>query len=121
MALSSQSEQSRTNMKIEGCATSKGTASYRDRFREAAAKHHFRNEQDLWLSSIGIGTYLGSPDKTTDANYEAAVLGAVELGANLVDTAANYRFQRSERAVGLALSTLIEKQLCRRDELVICT
>lgn len=114
-------KQSGNNMKIEGCVTSTGTATYRDRFKEGSAKHHFRNEQGLWLSSIGIGTYLGNPDKTTDEGYEAAVLRAVELGANLIDTAANYRFQRSERAVGLALSTLIEKQLFGRDEVIICT
>ena len=31
---------------------------------------------------------------------------AVELGANVIDTAANYRFQRSERSIGGALNEL---------------
>ena len=31
---------------------------------------------------------------------------AVELGGNVIDTAANYRFQRSERSIGAALTEL---------------
>lgn len=71
------------------------------------------------LSSIGIGTYLGHPDAATDKNYTEAVVRAVQLGANVIDTAANYRFQRSERSIGDALQTLANEQ--GRDELVICT
>jgi aryl-alcohol dehydrogenase-like predicted oxidoreductase len=45
---------------------------------------------------------------------------AVALGANVIDTAANYRFQRSERSVGLALQALAERGFPRQ-ELIICT
>jgi hypothetical protein len=45
-------------MPINGYATLEGTARYRDRFKERAAENHFRLEQNLWLSSIGLGTYL---------------------------------------------------------------
>ena len=93
------------------CATPEGTARYRDRF----ANRHFSEQQGLFLSSIGIGTYLGNADETTDANYTRAVIRAVQLGVNVIDSAANYRFQRSERSIGQALQTLA------RDELVICT
>jgi aryl-alcohol dehydrogenase-like predicted oxidoreductase len=97
------------------CATTEGTRRYYERFAGRAANGHFRQQQDLVLSSIGIGTYLGDPDEATDANYTNAVVRAVQLGANVIDTAANYRFQRSERSIGAALQTLA------RDELLICT
>ena len=42
------------------------------------------------------------------------------LGANVIDTAANYRFQRSERSVGEALRRLSAAGFAR-DELVVCT
>lgn len=107
-------------MPFDGWATPAGTARYRERFRVDAAKDHFRKQQDLWLSSIGVGTYLGDADDETDARYAAAVTRAVELGANVIDTAANYRFQRSERSIGAALRRLNEQEFAR-DELVICT
>jgi aryl-alcohol dehydrogenase-like predicted oxidoreductase len=108
-------------MPIKGYATLEGTARYRDRFKGRAAENHFRPEQNLWLSSIGLGTYLGKPDEATDARYAEAVMRVVELGANVVDTAANYRFQRSERSIGAALRHLTQERICARDEIVICT
>ncbi|HEV7682145.1 MAG TPA: aldo/keto reductase [Pyrinomonadaceae bacterium] len=102
------------------CATLEGTNRYRERFKDRAAANHFRQQQNLWLSSIGIGTYLGNADDETDARYTAAISRAVRLGANVIDAAANYRFQRSERAIGKALQQLMEDGFSR-DELVICT
>ena len=89
-------------------------------FRAVAAEDHFRKRQDLWLSSIGVGTYLGDADEETDARYAEAVARAVELGANVIDTAANYRFQRSERSIGAALRELNARGFAR-DEIVVCT
>lgn len=106
---------------MKGSATLEGTTRYRERFKDSAAPGHFRQQHDLWLSSIGIGTYLGDADDETDAHYSAAVIRAVELGANVVDTAANYRFQRSERAIGKALHDLTEAKGFSRNEIVICT
>jgi aryl-alcohol dehydrogenase-like predicted oxidoreductase len=103
------------------CATTEGTTRYYERFADRAANGHFRRQQDLVLSSIGIGTYLGNPDEATDANYANAVVRAVQLGANVIDTAANYRFQRSERSIGHALQRLRDEHGSARDELVICT
>lgn len=109
-------------MSITGHATIEGTTRYRERLeRETSAANHFRLEQNLWLSSLGIGTYLGKPDAETDARYTEAVTRAVELGANVIDTAANYRFQRSERSIGAALQGLIENNTAARDEIVVCT
>lgn len=107
------------HMSNQDCAKTDGTARYRARFKDAAAGH-FRQAPDLWLSSIGIGTYLGQPDEQTDRRYTEAVVRAVELGANVIDTAANYRFQRSERSIGAALSELKAREFTC-DELVICT
>jgi aryl-alcohol dehydrogenase-like predicted oxidoreductase len=109
-------------MSITGHATTEGTARYRERLRqETIAANHFRLEQNLWLSSVGIGTYLGKPDEETDARYAEAVARAVELGANVIDTAANYRFQRSERSIGAALQSLLDGDAAARDEFVVCT
>jgi aryl-alcohol dehydrogenase-like predicted oxidoreductase len=107
-------------MPLNGCATSEGTAKYRDRFKEVAADKHFRSQHNLWLSSVGIGTYLGDADDATDARYTEAVVRAVELGANVIDTAANYRFQRSERSIGTALGELSARGFAR-EEMIICT
>lgn len=107
-------------MNLNGCASADGTERYRARFKDEAADGHFRQPQELWLSSIGIGTYLGQPDEQTDRCYADSVVRAVELGVNVIDTAANYRFQRSERSIGAALTEL-HKRGFARDELVICT
>jgi aryl-alcohol dehydrogenase-like predicted oxidoreductase len=107
-------------MTTVSCATLEATKRYRERFKETVAPNHFRQQHNLWLSSIGIGTYLGNADDETDAGYTAAITRAVELGANVIDTAANYRFQRSERAIGKALHQLTEGGFSRA-EIVICT
>jgi len=108
------------NVTLNGCATPEGTSRYRDRFKDRAATAHFRKARGLHISSIGIGTYLGNPDEDTDRRYTETVARAVELGINVVDTAANYRFQRSERSIGAALTRLRVSGFDRA-ELVICT
>src|ERR1700676_1692560 len=90
-------------------ATAESTKRYADRFNGVAAPGHFREVQPLALSSLGIGTYLGQPDDKTDAGYAASVVAAVENGINVIDTAINYRFQRSERSIGPPLNHLAQK------------
>ena len=99
-------------MAFPGCATPEGTARYAARLQGTVAQEHFREFQGLKISSIGLGTYLGEHDGGTDAQYRDAIMRAVELGCNLIDTAVNYRFQQSERTIGQALATLIEKDEC---------
>jgi len=108
-------------MSLANQATPEGTARYVERFAGHAARNHFRVREGLQLSSIGIGTYLGNADENTDVRYEDAVVRAVQLGVNVIDSAANYRFQRSERSIGAALKLLTTAHGFAREELVICT
>ncbi len=101
-------------------ATKEGTTQYAGKFRGVAADGHFRQVGDLVMSSLGIGTYLGQANDSTDASYAAAIVAAVESGINLIDTAINYRLQRSERSIGTALKVLAHKGFTR-DEIVVCT
>ncbi|MCU4717551.1 aldo/keto reductase [Halapricum hydrolyticum] len=84
-------------------ATYEGTWAYRDRFHESFARTYFRPFGDLALSSIGVGTYLGDPTDEADSAYREAIVAALESGINVLDTAINYRHQRSERVVGAAI------------------
>jgi aryl-alcohol dehydrogenase-like predicted oxidoreductase len=112
---------------IEGFATAEGTARYRDRFPELNQAGHFRQSahvpgvRDLWLSSLGLGTYLGEADSAADSAYSAAILQAVRSGVNVLDTAINYRHQRSERNIGSALGQMTAGGELKRDEILVCT
>jgi aryl-alcohol dehydrogenase-like predicted oxidoreductase/catechol 2,3-dioxygenase-like lactoylglutathione lyase family enzyme len=100
-------------------ATVGATASYAGRFGELPG--NFRETLGLAISSLGIGTYLGESDDATDAAYEDALRGAILGGINLVDTAVNYRFQRSERVIGKVLAELVGAGKIRRAEIVVAT
>jgi len=84
-------------------ATRDATWSYRNRFHETFARTYFRRFGDGLVSSLGIGTYLGEPTDARDEQYYESIVAALESGVNVVDTAINYRCQRSERVVGRAL------------------
>src|SRR5271156_509894 len=101
-------------------ATLQGTTRYAEKFKGFAAEGHFREAHNLVLASLGIGTYLGQPTDSVDAGYTAALVAAVEAGINVLDTAINYRFQRSERNIGAALKVLAKKGFSR-DEIVLCS
>jgi aryl-alcohol dehydrogenase-like predicted oxidoreductase len=115
-------------------ATVEGTQHYANRFAGRTGNAHFVSIPDpdarqnapenpgqgLAVSTIGIGTYLGEPDQTTDAAYTDAVITAVESGFNVIDTAINYRLQRSERSIGSALAELARRGYTR-DEVLLCT
>ncbi|MBI3097520.1 MAG: aldo/keto reductase [Planctomycetes bacterium] len=104
----------------KGFATPEGTR--RLAVRQAGLAPDFYSEaQGLSLSSLGIGTYLGDHDDGTDRRYADAVKRAVSLGINHIDTAINYRFQRSERSIGLALEELLHAKQVKRDEVFVAT
>ncbi|HET8760306.1 MAG TPA: aldo/keto reductase [Nitrospiria bacterium] len=86
-------------------ATPEATAAFAAQNRQRGVHDAARGFDGLVLSSVGIGTYLGASDTVTDRIYEAAIARALDLGCNVIDTAINYRCQRSERAIGRALAT----------------
>ena len=103
-------------------ATDAGTAHYRDQFGDRFSADYFRTTTSgLTVSSIGLGTYLGESTDEDDSAYETAVRFAVGAGVNLIDTAINYRSQRSECAVGAALQQAFSSGVVTRQELVVCT
>jgi aryl-alcohol dehydrogenase-like predicted oxidoreductase len=85
------------------------------------APAHFRESAELRLSSIGLGTYLGEADAQTDALYAAAIGRALQCGCNVLDTAINYRHQRSERVIGQSLAALDQAGVVKREQVVIAT
>jgi aryl-alcohol dehydrogenase-like predicted oxidoreductase len=112
---------------LPGFATSQGTARYVNRFPDLREAQHFRQPlhvpgvEQLRLSSIGLGTYLGEADDATDHSYIEAIATALRRGINVLDTAINYRNQQSERNVGAALQQSINSGEVDRDEIVVCT
>src|SRR4051812_4486451 len=107
---------------VEGHATAEGTRRYAARFERSLSPGFYRPLAGLsHVSSLGLGTYLGDCDDAEDARYTAITVAALERGVNLIDTAINYRCQRSERAIGDALRIVLEKGTVRRDEFVVCT
>ena len=97
-------------------ATIEGTKAFRNRFSDAT-KGFFRETNGLSLSSIGIGTYLGNWDEETDEKYKKSIVKYLESGGNVIDTASNYRFQRSERNIG----EVLKNADVNREELFIAT
>jgi aryl-alcohol dehydrogenase-like predicted oxidoreductase len=103
-------------------ASAEGTKRFATRWAPQFESDFFRQtETSLTISSLALGTYLGESDATTDAQYSAAVRHAVERGINVIDTAINYRCQRSERVIGSVLGELFKGGSIRRDEIVLCT
>lgn len=103
-------------------ATDAGTARYGQRFEDRFAADYFRPTTfGSTVSSIGIGTYLGDSTDADDAAYESAVRSAIASGVNLIDTAINYRCQRSERSVGAAIQHSLASGEASRQELVVCS
>lgn len=59
---------------------------------------------NLRLSSLGYGTYVGDPDDHTDwMMYDAIKTAVLSGGLNVIDTAPNYRYMKSEKTVGRIL------------------
>ncbi|MEF8831860.1 MAG: aldo/keto reductase [Halobacteriales archaeon] len=98
-------------------ATRDATWAYRDGHDEGFARAYWRLFGDAVVSSIGVGTYLGDATDAVDRAYEEAIIEALEGGVNVVDTAINYRHQRSERAVGAA----VERVDVDREAVVVAT
>jgi aryl-alcohol dehydrogenase-like predicted oxidoreductase len=105
---------------IPGRATHEGTKRFASRSK--TGKGHFRQfSSSLYVSSLGLGTYLGREDAETDAGYEGAFAIGLEHGVNVFDSAINYRGQKSERAIGRALAAAVSDGRAQRDEVFLAT
>ena len=103
-------------------ATMDGTKRHAKAWEGKFVADFFRTTHSgLSVSSVALGTYLGDSDDVTDARYAAAARAALTSGINVVDTAINYRCQRSERMLGRVLQELIGEGQLRREEIVLCT
>ena len=102
-------------------ATTTGTRRFIARIanRDEDFVRHFPRK--LTVSALGIGSYLGDCTDAEDERYRLSVHSAINSGINVIDTASNYRCQRSERVVGQAIVEAIAAGEVRRDELVVCT
>ena len=111
--------------RMPGSATPAGTARFRDRavHDRHLPRGHFREAPGgLALTSLGLGTYIGPPDSSTDLAVEQSVIVCLTSGrVNVLDTAINYRYQRAERSVGRALDRLVAKGEVARDEVFLAT
>ena len=107
---------------IAGRATEEGTRAFAARsVASVAAPGNFRQAAGLTLSSLGLGTYLGSEDASTDLGYQECVGIALASGINVFDSAINYRGQRSERAIGRALADAFASGKAARGEVFVST
>ena len=102
---------------ISGYASSEGTQKFVE--NSGINKSNFKNFENLYLSNVGIGTYLGDADARTDDLVTNAVKQSITSGVNVVDTAINYRSQKAERSVGKALSELISDGKITRDQIFL--
>jgi aryl-alcohol dehydrogenase-like predicted oxidoreductase len=103
-------------------ASPAGTGRHRERWAEKFVPDFFRRSHSgLEVSSVAHGTYLGESDDATDALYGVALTESLTGGMNCIDTAINYRCQRSERVIGRVLQEVIGEGALRRDEIVVCT
>ncbi len=111
--------------RLSGAASPEGTGRFAERaiHQCGISPSHFRNAPGgLRLSSIGLGTYIGPPDRSTDEAVEQATQVCLQSGrVNVVDTAINYRYQRAERSIGRALARALERPPLDRDEVFVAT
>jgi aryl-alcohol dehydrogenase-like predicted oxidoreductase len=108
---------------LEGYATPEATKKYMQfAVSQGRPAAHFKLFDDLHVSSIGMGTYLGQPTEEDDRAIENAVYQSVKSGAvNVIDTAINYRAMRSEKSIGRALLQLAKDRIISRDQLFLST
>jgi aryl-alcohol dehydrogenase-like predicted oxidoreductase len=108
---------------IKGFATSEGTKKFRDSaVKKGNSYLHFKEFDDLILSSIGMGTYLGDLSKEDDNNIEIALYESVKSGAiNVIDSAINYRAMKSEKSIGRSITKLVNEGIISRDAIFVST
>jgi aryl-alcohol dehydrogenase-like predicted oxidoreductase len=104
---------------LPGRATTIGTRRFAD--RQNCESDHFACPDELWLSSIALGTLRGSPGGIDDLLYRSVVGDFLEWSGNVFNTALSDRLQTSERALGQALARALREGAASRDEIVVMT
>jgi aryl-alcohol dehydrogenase-like predicted oxidoreductase len=107
--------------KISGLATAQGTHEHLQICKlpkRVSMRKHF---SDLTLSTLGWGTQSGEPKNIVDLKYETALPRILEAGINVIDTSPSYRHQRSQRALGTALSKFFHTGKLSREALLLTT
>ena len=67
---------------LDGYATSNGTKKFLEyAIQKGKPDRHFRLVDELYLSSIGIGTYLGQPNTEDDKDMENAIYESIKSGS----------------------------------------
>ncbi len=107
---------------MKGRASTDATRALRKQFSRSRSEHFYRTlSTGAFVSSLGLGTYLGECDDEEDARYTIAAAAALERGVNLLDTSINYRCQRSERALGKAIQKSVNSGKIKREQIVVCS
>ena len=102
---------------ISGHATFEGTREFSK--NSGINLENFKEFKNLFLSNVGIGTYLGDPDAKTDELVKNAVKQSIQSGINVIDTAINYRSQKAERSVGKAIGELVKEDKINRNQIFV--
>lgn len=112
-----------TYRSLDGFATPEGTRRYIEyASNRTKPEAHFKKFDGLWLSSLGMGTYLGGLTPEEDKAVEDAVYTSIKSGGiNVLDTAINYRAMKSEKSIGRALARLEEEGSISRDQIFVST
>jgi len=102
---------------LPGRASGAGTRRFADRQR--CEPDHFACPDELWLSSIALGTLRGEPGGIDDLLYRSVVGDFIDASGNVFNTALSDRTQTSERALGQALRRVVRERRVTRDEIVV--
>lgn len=105
---------------LPGHCTRAGTEEYVGTFGRGCGEGHYSDflNQHLKLSSLGLGTFSGAVTDEVDRAYAGIVARGLVSGINVVDSAANYRYGRSLRAVGEGLRAAIGQGV-RREQVFL--
>jgi len=109
------------NRRICGYATPEATKNYADQMKAQVGEGHFSDflETQIKLSSLGLGTFPGTPQAETDEQIMQLIVDGIASGINVIDTAAHYRYGRALTAVGAGLKACLEQGETRNAVFVI--
>jgi aryl-alcohol dehydrogenase-like predicted oxidoreductase len=102
---------------MPGRATTTGTRHFVE--RQDAHPDHFARPDEIWISSIALGTLRGAPGGVDDLLYRSVVGDFLEHSGNVFNTALSDRMQTSERALGQALARAVREGRVTRDEIIV--